>query len=288
METASAGSKQPRSGPRQRGRALTRWAAAIAVSGGLVAALALPAPPLPGAGRAAGAAAASGPLAVYVSTSGIAHNDIADVATLRAGQGWDPGDPNSIDSDWSSALDTVWSQVASVHPDAVFAQGDMVGGFWGVDPDNTGIFGPVDTFQHREQAVVNAGLAYEGHVRDEFQSHGLVAYPGMGDHEIGGFAHAGLIAADSFKAQAHGAWVKAWRETFHHRPYYHVDLPGSVELWTLAPFRRLPDGRRRRGHRPWSAEVAGPEPRRLDGQVEDRAVRDPAVLLAGLPGLALE
>ena len=242
MRTATATRTHPWRAARRGRRAPARWASVLVISGGLVAALALPATPIAGSAQPEGAAAAAGPLAVYVSTSGIGHNDLADVATLRAGLGWDPGDPNSINSDWTAALDTVWNQVASEHPDAVFATGDMVGGFWGVDPDHTGIFGPVDTLPHRAQAVVNAGMAYEGAVRDEFRSHGLAVYPGLGDHEIGGFSHSGLVGPDAFVARAHWAWVAAWTRTFHHRPYYHVTLPGSVELWTLAPFRVRADG----------------------------------------------
>ena len=70
-----------------------------------------------------------GPRAVYVSTSGIAHGDIADVKRLRAGRGWDPGDPNSINADWRAALDTVWDQIAAEDAVGVFATGDMVQGY---------------------------------------------------------------------------------------------------------------------------------------------------------------
>lgn len=219
------------------------WVAVLVTAFASVAALALPATPLAPGGRPAATAGAAGPLAVYVSTSGMSHNDIADVASIRRGVGWDPGDPNSIDDDFVAALDTAWSQIASEHPNAVFATGDMVQGFWGVDPDRTGIFGPVDTFRHREEAVLNAGMTYEGAVLGMIRAHGLVVYPGMGDHEIGGFDHRGLIAADAFQARAHEAWVRAWTSTFKRPPYYHVTLPGSVELWTLAPFRRRSDGR---------------------------------------------
>lgn len=208
-------------------------------------------------GVPSGSAEASGPLATFVSTSGITHNDIADVATVREGLGWDPGDPNSIDDDWVAALDTVWGQIASVHPDAVFATGDMVGGFWGVDSDGTGIFGPVDTLEHQKQAVVNAGHTYEGALKDVVASHGLVMYPGMGDHEIGNFGPNGFMPADRFAAQAHGAWVQAWTDVFGYRPAYHVTLPGSVELWTLQPFLKAADGTVRavvsRAQRRWLA-----------------------------------
>ena len=220
---------------------LARTVAAALAAAGLVAVPALTASS-DRLGYRSGTADAAGPLATFVSTSGLTHTDIADVATLRAGVGWDPGDPTSIDDDWVTAMNTVWDQLASEHPDAVLATGDMVGGFWGVDRDGTGIFGPVDTVQHKAQAVIAAGHAYEGTVRDQAAAHGLVMYPGMGDHEMGNFGTRGVLSADRFPAQAHWAWVRAWTDVFGRRPYYHVTLPGSVELWTLQPFHQSADG----------------------------------------------
>jgi hypothetical protein len=240
-----------------RRRPLGGLALALVTAAGLLLVPALAGSPQDRDGVPSGSAVAAGPLATFVSTSGITHTDIADVATLRAGLGWDPGDPNSIDDDWVAALDTVWGQIASEHPDAVFATGDMVGGFWGVDRDGTGIFGPVDTLHHKKQAVLNAGHTYEGALEAEVASHGLVMYPAMGDHEMGNFGHNGIIAADRFPAQGHGAWVRAWTDVFGHRPSYHVTLPGSVELWTLQPFLKAADGTVRavigRAQRRWLA-----------------------------------
>lgn len=208
-----------------------------------LALLAVPAGPVAGqAASAPGDPTAGAPLATFVSTSGISHADVADTATLRAGHGWDLGDPVGITDEWRAAIDVAWDQVASASPDAVFVTGDMVQGFWGVDDDHTGVFGPVDTFTHKKAAVVRAGLAYEGAVRDEFARHGLTVYPGMGDHEIGDLNHEGHTPADAFKARALSSWVAAWTQVFGHPSYYHVMLPGSVELWTLQPFRRDPDG----------------------------------------------
>jgi Calcineurin-like phosphoesterase len=182
------------------------------------------------------------PLARYVSTSGVPHIDVANVRVLRRGVGWDPGDPNGINADWRAAIDTVWNQIASENPRAVFATGDMVQGYWGVDDDNTGIFGPVDTFLHRKAAVVAAGDAYEGTLRRTYAHHGLVVYPGMGDHEMGGLDHDGESPPSTFRARALSSWVSTWSRNFNSSPYYHVTLAGGVELWTLKPFRRDPDG----------------------------------------------
>jgi hypothetical protein len=64
----------------------------------------------------------------------------------------------------------------------------------------------------------------------------------MGDHEIGDLNHAGHTSAGAFKARAVTSWISAWTRTFGHNPYYHVLLPGNVELWTLQPFMQDADG----------------------------------------------
>jgi Calcineurin-like phosphoesterase len=207
-----------------------------------LALLAVPASPVGGSTANAARSVDTTPLATFVSTSGITHADVADTSVLRAGHGWDPGDPNGITDEWRGSIDTAWDQIASASPDAVFITGDMVQGFWGVDDDHTGVFGPVDTFTHRKAAVVRAGLTYEGAVRDAWTRHGLTVYPGMGDHEIGDLNHVGYTPASAFKARALSAWMSAWTQTYGHPPYYHVALAGSVELWTLQPFRKNADG----------------------------------------------
>ena len=188
---------------------------------------------------AASAAPRGAPLATYVSTSGISHDDVANLRGLPT---WHPGLPNGINKDWRVSIDNVWTQIESEHADAVFAQGDMVQGFWGVDDDHTGIFGPIDTYRHRLQAIHNAGDSYYHALKREYRAHGLTVYPGMGDHEMGGLDTDGNTAPHTFRARAYPEWVKTWEANFHHRAYYHVKLPGSVELWTLKPFRQDPDG----------------------------------------------
>src|SRR3954470_20410607 len=77
---------------------------------------------------AASAATRGTPLATYVSTSGISHDDVANLRNLPT---WHPGDPNGINKDWRTSIDDVWDQIASEHATAVFAQGSMIQGFWG-------------------------------------------------------------------------------------------------------------------------------------------------------------
>jgi hypothetical protein len=238
-------------GDRRRSTALFVAVAVVALVGYPGSAMAVVLPPLTASGPAASTltpldarvdAGDGTPLARYLSTSGVPHIDVADVRVLRRGLGWDPGDPNSINDSWRTATDTVWDQIASENPGAVFATGDMVQGFWGVDDDDTGIFGPVDTFRHREAAVEAAGNAYEGTLRRTYADHGLTVYPGMGDHEMGGLDRDGQSAPSTFRARALSSWLSTWSRNFNRAPYYHVMLPGGVELWTLRPFRRDPDG----------------------------------------------
>jgi hypothetical protein len=184
------------------------------------------------------ATADGAPLARYVSTSGVTHDDIADLSVLRAGRGWQPGDRNSIDAEWQSAVDTVWDQVASEDPDGVFVTGDMVQGFWGVDVDHTGIFGPTRTYRQKVRAVAAAGDAYEGTLRRTYAEHHLTVYPGMGDHEMGGLDHDGFVPASHFQARALAAWTSTWSRNFARPTYYQVSLPGDVALWTIQPFHK--------------------------------------------------
>jgi hypothetical protein len=164
------------------------------------------------------AGSATRPLAVYVSTSGIPHADVADVERLRAGKGWNPGDPNGTNRFWRRAIDHVWHEIAAQQPNAVFATGDMVRGYWGVDVSHTGIFGPVRTFAQRAAAVRHAGNAYEGTLRRTYARHRLTVYPSMGDHEMGGLPGSGRLRRGTFRARALRAWVSTWSRNFHRPP----------------------------------------------------------------------
>jgi hypothetical protein len=105
---------------------------------------------------------AAQPLITLVSIPDFINADVGDVRGIdRSGYlGWDPGDPNSINPYYRDTLKVVLDQVASENPDAVLVAGDEVNGHWGVDYDKTGIFGPVDTYEQKLQALRNAGALY--------------------------------------------------------------------------------------------------------------------------------
>jgi hypothetical protein len=100
------------------------------------------------------ATAAEVPQATFVSMPDFLNADVADERDRPA---WRPGLPNSITGYYRRAIDIVLDEVESENPDAVFVAGDLVQGHWGSDVDDTGIFGPVDTFAQQLQAVTQAG-----------------------------------------------------------------------------------------------------------------------------------
>jgi hypothetical protein len=88
-------------------------------------------------------AAADGPGFLTV----VSHPDFlnADVGDVSRSPYWADGDPNAINDSYRAGLTTVMDQMKSENPDATLVIGDLVDGHWGVDVDNTGIFGPVGT-----------------------------------------------------------------------------------------------------------------------------------------------
>ena len=70
----------------------------------------------------------------------------ADIGETRASSRCEPGDPNSINDSYGLALDVVLNEVQAEAPSSVLVAGDLVEGHWGVDVENTGIFGPTGTF----------------------------------------------------------------------------------------------------------------------------------------------
>jgi hypothetical protein len=109
----------------------------------------------------------------------------ADIGDVRDMSGWDHGDPNSINSSYRRALDVVLDEVEAEQPGSVLVAGDLVEGHWGVDVENTGIFGPVGTFAEKQRAVVRAGNLYYSQWAERFAERGLTVFPAVGDHEIG-------------------------------------------------------------------------------------------------------
>ena len=153
------------------------------------------------------ATAAEMPLATFVSMPDFLNADVADVRDRPA---WRPGMPNSINSSYRRAINIVLDEVEAENPDAVFVAGDLVQGHWGSDVDDTGIFGPVDTFAQRLRAVTNAGRCYYGQWRERFTERGLTVYPAIGDHEIGD----NPWPVGQFKYRAFSTFKAVWAEYF--------------------------------------------------------------------------
>jgi len=90
-----------------------------------------------------------------LTRTGTGQIDIGDTR-LRAGSGWDAGDPVSTNDVYERAIDVILDEVEAEHPDSVLVAGDLVEGRWGRDVDGTGIFGPVRTLTEKRRAVLNA------------------------------------------------------------------------------------------------------------------------------------
>ena len=155
---------------------------------------------------------AAEPLITLVSIPDFINADVGDVKGIdRAGYlGWDPGDPNSINAYYRETLNVVLDQVASENPDAVLVAGDEVNGHWGVDYDQTGIFGRVNTHEQRLDALRNAGSLYYRQWKDRFAQRGLPVYPAVGDHEVGD----NPWPIGSFKTSAFGTFKDTWARHF--------------------------------------------------------------------------
>jgi Calcineurin-like phosphoesterase len=155
---------------------------------------------------------ATEPSITLVSMPDLINADVGDVSGIdRAGYlGWDPGDPNSINAYYRNTLKVVLDQVASENPDAVLVAGDEVNGHWGVDHDQTGIFGRVDTYEQQLEAIRNAGRLYYGQWKDRFARRDLRVHPAVGDHEVGD----NPWRSGSFKTRAFGTFKDTWARHF--------------------------------------------------------------------------
>jgi hypothetical protein len=163
--------------------------------------------------RAALGAAVTEPLITLVSIPDFLNVDVGDVRGIdRPGNlGWDPGDPNSINSYYRAMLKVVLDQVASENPDAVLVAGDEVNGHWGyADTDHTGIFGPLNTYEQKLQAIRNAGGLYYEQWKERFARRGLRVYPAVGDHEIGD----NPWPSGKFKYRAFDTFKDTWAHHF--------------------------------------------------------------------------
>ena len=150
------------------------------------------------------------PLFTFVSMPDFLNTDIGDTR-VRAGVGWEPGDPTSINASWKRALDVILDEVQAEEPAAVLVAGDLVDGHWGIDVEPaTGIFGPVGTREEKLAAVTNAGALYYGQWASLFRERGLRVLPALGDHEIGD----NPWPDGSFKLAAVPTFKQAWADTF--------------------------------------------------------------------------
>ncbi len=128
------------------------------------------------------ALAADSPRLTFVSAPDMWNTDFGDVAAMP---GHDPGEPNSINPAYETAMTTVLGELASHNPDVALVAGDLVEGRWHADYDNVQIFGPVATHTQRQAAVRAAGNLYYPQWKERFARHGMQVHAAVGDHEIG-------------------------------------------------------------------------------------------------------
>lgn len=200
-------------------------------------------------GSAGTTAVADAPTGVYVSTSGVPHVDVGD---YRQAAHWRPGMPTGINGAWQRAIDNVIGQIAAEKPDAVFHTGDMVQGRWGIDPEGSGLFGPVKTLRQRRRAVRRAGDLYYSQMKARWAAHGLYPHFGVGDHEVGDIGPDGVVGPATLRYRALDAWRTTWARNFtdggnryaqrpragQHRGTAYAARLGAVGLVTLDPIER--------------------------------------------------
>ena len=181
------------------------WVVLAVVASLGVGAVATKVGPQPAVASAAGEA----PLFTFVSMPDFLNTDIGDTR-LRAGRGWEPGDPNSLNASWLRAVNVILDEVETESPDVVLVAGDLVEGHWGIDSDGTGIFGPARTRSQQLRAVTNAGNLYYGEWAKRFRDRGLQVLPAVGDHEVGD----NPWPAGSFKLAAVPTYKQVWARNF--------------------------------------------------------------------------
>jgi hypothetical protein len=114
-----------------------------------------------------------------------------DVADLTAGPARTFTDPrtgevaNSTNSAYEEALDRVLSEMGSHGAEDLLVAGDLMEGRWGRDDSEAGVFGPVRTERQRLAATQRAADTYYPAWSERLAEQGLVAFPALGDHEIG-------------------------------------------------------------------------------------------------------
>lgn len=203
----------------------------------------------------------------------------ADIGDVRRSVRWEHGDPNSINASYREAVDVILDSVEAEDPGSVLVAGDLVEGHWGMDEDDTGIFGPVATRKQKERAVTRAGDLYYRQWAGRFADRALRVYPAVGDHEIGdnpwGSRTFKYRAMPVFKA----VWAKHFTDsgsTYARHPIgtpwedtaYATYLGPDLLLVTVDVFRRSRDG--------VHAEVVGGQLEWLDSVLAENTARGAA------------
>lgn len=149
----------------------------------------------------------------------VSHPDFlnADVGDVSKSPYWSEGDPNAINDSYRAGLSTVLNEMQSERPDAALVIGDLVDGHWGVDVEDTGIFGPVGTAAEKRAAIVRAGDLYYSQWKRRFTDRGLKVYAGVGDHDIGDNPWKGSPDAD-FKRRSMDVYKSVWADHFTKNP----------------------------------------------------------------------
>ncbi len=107
-----------------------------------------------------------------------------DVGDVSGSPYYTEGMPNSINDSYREALDFVLDHVQSEGIRDISMAGDFVEGHWGVDTANTGVFGPVGTYNEKVNAFKLAAATYYPQMMERFSSRNLRVFPAVGDHEV--------------------------------------------------------------------------------------------------------
>jgi len=118
----------------------------------------------------------------FVSSSDLFNMDIGDVTGQPYYQ---EGQPNSTNHYYQQSVSTILDAMSSEGTNHLFVAGDLVEGHWGMDSDNTGTFGPVDTEENQRKALRRAANLYYDEWNGSMRQHGLTTFTAIGDHEIG-------------------------------------------------------------------------------------------------------
>lgn len=163
------------------------------------------------AGPGLGSEGRAAPDYTFVSMPDFLNADVADLSGSPMAS-WDDGDPIATTSEYEEQIGIVLDEVAREGARDVLVAGDMVEGRWGMDVEETGIFGPVDTYEQKVEAVRRAAGTYYPAWKQRFDVRGLETFTSLGDHEIGDGHWNGLVYGPyaEFKHQALGVFKSEW------------------------------------------------------------------------------